>query len=388
MSVRPRQPMRMLTSVSESRATECAVLVAFSPATSIDQWEKSEVFCSLFACVQAPSSFDFDRFIRVSKIFPRFQIHSIGSGKMVTYSIKDLMGLCSDYALDAQIQKILFSLDLWVPQSCSSMISPLAASAHPTDRANFSRKFILIMWPNNDMLRVWFPDSIAPGSWLDHLKSSPIKRASLRRSPSRNDGTINHSNVNTRLRRTLASRSMSAEVFHSSIDMGSQVSAWKNEWVRSHLKRKPSDLLEHTHRARDSTKSTATTPSASLNKKSSSGSINPDDASQAGHIQMKLLPIMEGGENDDQQNRKDASIKATTISWTPTEYVHTLACFCFDQKFSFLPSLKQRSNDRQWSNSSDWCAIWTERSSWFRSENGSLRECGRHQSSPDSEKFE
>ena len=36
---------------------------------------------------------------------------------MVTYSIKQLMGLCSDYALDAQIQKILFSLDLWVPKA-------------------------------------------------------------------------------------------------------------------------------------------------------------------------------------------------------------------------------------------------------------------------------
>lgn len=36
---------------------------------------------------------------------------------MVTYSIKQLMGLCSDYALDAPIQKILFSLDLWVPKA-------------------------------------------------------------------------------------------------------------------------------------------------------------------------------------------------------------------------------------------------------------------------------
>lgn len=27
------------------------------------------------------------------------------------------MGLCSDYALDAQVQKILFSLDLWVPKA-------------------------------------------------------------------------------------------------------------------------------------------------------------------------------------------------------------------------------------------------------------------------------
>ena len=41
----------------------------------------------------------------------------VQSGKMVTYSIKQLMGLCSDYALDAPIQKILFSLDLWVPKA-------------------------------------------------------------------------------------------------------------------------------------------------------------------------------------------------------------------------------------------------------------------------------
>ena len=34
---------------------------------------------------------------------------------------------------------------------------------------------------------------------------------------------------------------------------------------------------------------------------------------------MKLLPIMEGGENDDQHNRKDHSMKTTTISWTPIE---------------------------------------------------------------------
>ena len=137
--------------------------LCLSPATSIDQSEKSEVFCSLFTGVQAPSSFD--RFIRLSKIFPRFQIHSIGSAKMVTYSIKDLMGLCSDYALDAQIQKILFSLDLWVPKA-ARVWSPCSFtdSVHPIDRVNFSRKFILIMWLNNDMLRVWFRDSIAPGS--------------------------------------------------------------------------------------------------------------------------------------------------------------------------------------------------------------------------------
>ena len=83
------------------------------------------------------------------------------------------------------------------------------------------------------------------------------------------------------------------------------------------------DSLEHPRRTRDTTKSNVTAASASLNKKSSSGSVNPDDGTQAGHINMKLLPIMEGGENDDQQNRKDTTMKATTISWTPTEYVQT-----------------------------------------------------------------
>jgi hypothetical protein len=39
------------------------------------------------------------------------------------------------------------------------------------------------------------------------------------RSPTRND-SINNNNINNRLRRTLASRSMSAEVFRSSIDIG------------------------------------------------------------------------------------------------------------------------------------------------------------------------
>jgi hypothetical protein len=36
---------------------------------------------------------------------------------MVIYTAKELMALCSDYALDAPVQKILFSLDLWVPKA-------------------------------------------------------------------------------------------------------------------------------------------------------------------------------------------------------------------------------------------------------------------------------
>ena len=51
--------------------------------------------------------------------------------------------------------------------------------------------------------------------------------APIYRSPTRHDEVISHSNVNNRLRRTLASRSMSAEVFHSSSDTGS---AWKTEY--------------------------------------------------------------------------------------------------------------------------------------------------------------
>ena len=72
-------------------------------------------------------------------------------------------------------------------------------------------------------------------------------------------------------------------------------------------------------RSRDLTKSTASSTNTGLNKKSSTGEISFDENSATSHGQMKLLPILEGGETDDQQNRKETSMKTTTISWTPME---------------------------------------------------------------------
>ena len=66
-------------------------------------------------------------------------------------------------------------------------------------------------------------------------------------------------------------------------------------------------------------------------KKSSNGS-NVDETSQTGQSQIKLMPILEGGENEDKstestQNRvrKEISLGTTTIDWTPTEYVQFLS---------------------------------------------------------------
>lgn len=78
---------------------------------------------------------------------------------MLTYSIKDLMGLCADYALDAQIQKILFSVDLWVPKA--ARVDSLIFVENIL--IVFSRKFILIMLLNNDMLPLHSPVLIALG---------------------------------------------------------------------------------------------------------------------------------------------------------------------------------------------------------------------------------
>jgi hypothetical protein len=177
---------------------------------------------------------------------------------MVTYSIKQLMGLCSDYALDAQIQKILFSLDLWVPKAAREVQI----------------------------------DNVAQQQYASTTFSG-FNRA---RSPTRNDIVITNNNVSSRLRRTLASRSMSAEVFHTSNDL----STWKND-------------------SRDSNKT-----NASLIKKSSNG-LNLDETSQTGQSQIKLMPILEGGENEDKltekQTRfpKEISLTTTTLDWTPTE---------------------------------------------------------------------
>ncbi|CAF3676883.1 unnamed protein product [Rotaria socialis] len=94
---------------------------------------------------------------------------------MVIYSIKDLMGLCTDYALDAQIQKILFSFDLWIPKAAREVhIDNVAQQRHATAAfTGFCRA----------------------------------------RSPTGNDSTNNSNNITNRLRRPFALRSMSAEVF-------------------------------------------------------------------------------------------------------------------------------------------------------------------------------
>ncbi|UJR21655.1 hypothetical protein I4U23_024732 [Adineta vaga] len=182
---------------------------------------------------------------------------------MVTYSIKDLMGLCSDYALDAQIQKILFSLDLWVPKA--------AREVHI--------------------------DNVAQQRYAAATYSG-FNRA---RSPSRND-TITNNNINNRLRRTLASRSMSAEVFRSSSDTGSSGST-----------------------LRDVNKVTTISTNVSLVKKSSNGQ-NLDDTSSSGQSQIKLMPIMEGGESEDKSTeqttttiRMSTNVPSTIINWTPMD---------------------------------------------------------------------
>jgi len=63
--------------------------------------------------------FQIIRFVRTKSIdsYLVFFLIRITYENMITYSIKELMGLCSDYALDAQIQKILFAFDLWVPKA-------------------------------------------------------------------------------------------------------------------------------------------------------------------------------------------------------------------------------------------------------------------------------
>ncbi|CAF3039685.1 unnamed protein product [Rotaria sp. Silwood2] len=184
---------------------------------------------------------------------------------MLTYSIKQLMNLCSDYALDAQIQKILFSLDLWIPKAAREVQI----------------------------------DNVAQQQYGSAVFSG-FNRA---RSPTGNDTIINNHNVNNRLRRTLASRSMSAEVFHSSIDTGYNGITLKND-------------------LRDSNK----TNTSSLIKKSSNGHIL-DETLQTGQSQIKLMPILEGGENEDKSNEqqqqtrsiKEISLKTTTLDWTPNE---------------------------------------------------------------------
>ncbi len=74
---------------------------------------------------------------------------------------------------------------------------------------------------------------------------------------------------------------------------------------------------------RDSNKNNTTNPP--LIKKSSNG-LNLDETTQAGQSQIKLMPILEGGESEDkliEQPRlnKEISLTTTTIHWTPTEYI-------------------------------------------------------------------
>ncbi|CAF1253311.1 unnamed protein product [Rotaria sordida] len=192
---------------------------------------------------------------------------------MVTYSIKDLMSLCSDYALDAQIQKILFSLDLWVPKAAREVhIDNVAQQRYAaTTFTGFNRA----------------------------------------RSPTRND-SISNNNINNRLRRTLALRSMSAEVFRSSIDTGNSGSYSR---------------IINTNDSRDLNKINTTSTNISLMKKSSNGQ-NLDDISSTGQSQIKLMPILEGGENEDKLIEQSTTrintnistmINTTTIDWTPAE---------------------------------------------------------------------
>ncbi|CAF1094426.1 unnamed protein product [Adineta steineri] len=189
---------------------------------------------------------------------------------MVTYSIKDLMSLCSDYALDAQIQKILFSLDLWVPKA--------AREVHI--------------------------DNVSQQQYAQATFSG-FNRA---RSPSRNDSTNNNINSN-RLRRTLASRSMSAEVFRSSID------TINNNACNSRI-------INMTD-SRDLNKINTTLANISLVKKSSNNQ-NLDDISSTGQSQIKLMPILESGENEDKSIeqsttvRMNTTIPSTIINWTPS----------------------------------------------------------------------
>ncbi len=58
----------------------------------------------------------------------------------------------------------------------------------------------------------------------------------------------------------------------------------------------------------------------SLVKKSSNGQ-NLDETSTTGQSQIKLLPILEGGESEDKSIEQSATrnISTTTIAWTPTE---------------------------------------------------------------------
>ncbi|CAM4989280.1 unnamed protein product, partial [Rotaria socialis] len=63
-------------------------------------------------------------------------------------------------------------------------------------------------------------------------------------------------------------------------------------------------------------------------RKSVSNGLILDETSQAGQSQVKLMPILESGENEDKLNEQQPtrinqkiSFKTTTLDWTPNEYV-------------------------------------------------------------------
>ena len=73
---------------------------------------------------------------------------------------------------------------------------------------------------------------------------------------------------------------------------------------------------------RDSNKNNATNPPL---VKKSSNDLNLDETTPSGQSQIKLMPILEGGESEDksiEQPRLNTEISlTTTIHWTPTEYI-------------------------------------------------------------------
>jgi len=84
------------------------------------------------------------------------------------------------------------------------------------------------MLHNSNILQLFSLDLIVLGLFILAKIYLYIARF-FSRSPTRNDTILCNSTISNRLRRTLGSRSMSAEVFHSSMDTGHNVSSWKNE---------------------------------------------------------------------------------------------------------------------------------------------------------------
>lgn len=71
----------------------------------------------------------------------------------------------------------------------------------------------------------------------------------------------------------------------------------------------------------NTTKTSTALTNVSLTKKPSNGA-SLDEGSSTGQSQIKLMPILESGENEDKLLEQSASrmnISATTIAWTPLE---------------------------------------------------------------------